>query len=124
MCMHEFDIWDKQRIDHITLTEFNYMMYALEYKYLKRKHELYELAFAIRDAQSTKNVGTEKKPKEQYNFKGVADILDLEKNYRRLNKGESMVFEQDDKPERPSVDILKQIQQINKGGGVKWQNTR
>ena len=122
--MHEFDIWDKQRIDHITLTEFNYMMYALEYKYLKRKHELYELAFAIRDAQSTKNVGTEKKPKEQYNFKGVADILDLEKNYRRLNKGESMVFEQDDKPERPSVDILKQIQQINKGGGVKWQNTR
>ncbi|UXU58993.1 hypothetical protein [Staphylococcus agnetis] len=124
MCMHEFDIWDKQRIDHITLTEFNYMMYALEYKYLKRKHELYELAFAIRDAQSTKNVGTEKKPKEQYNFKGVADILDLEKNYRRLNKGESMIFEQDDKPERPSVDILKQIQQINKGGGVKWQNTR
>ncbi|HEC2155311.1 hypothetical protein [Staphylococcus delphini] len=122
--MHEFDIWDKQRIDHITLTEFNYMMYALEYKYLKRKHELYELAFAIRDAQSTKNVGTEKKPKEQYNFKGVADILDLEKNYRRLNKGESMIFEQDDKPERPSVDILKQIQQINKGGGVKWQNTR
>ncbi|PCF45645.1 hypothetical protein B5B98_07270 [Staphylococcus delphini] len=122
--MHEFDIWDKQRIDHITLTEFNYMMYALEYKYLKRKHELYELAFAIRDAQSTKNVGTDKKPKEQYNFKGVADILDLEKNYRRLNKGESMIFEQDDKPERPSVDILKQIQQINKGGGVKWQNTR
>ncbi|WP_241521543.1 hypothetical protein [Staphylococcus delphini] len=100
------------------------MMYALEYKYLKRKHELYELAFAIRDAQSTKNVGTDKKPKEQYNFKGVADILDLEKNYRRLNKGESMIFEQDDKPERPSVDILKQIQQINKGGGVKWQNTR
>lgn len=124
MCMHEFDIWDKQRIDHMTLTEFNYMMYALEYKYLKRKHELYELAFAIRDAQSTKNVGTEKKPKEQYNFKGVGDILDLEKNYRRLNKGESMVFEQDDKPERPSVDILKQIQQINKGGGAKWQNTK
>lgn len=124
MCMHEFDIWDKQRIDHMTLTEFNYMMYALEYKYLKRKHELYELAFAIRDAKSTKNVGTEKKPKEQYNFKGVGDILDLEKNYRRLNEGKPIVFEQDDKPERPSTDILKQIQQLNKGGGVKWQNTR
>ena len=36
----------------MTLREFNYRMYALEYEQLDKDMEMYKLAFAIRDAQA------------------------------------------------------------------------
>ena len=40
----------------MTLREFNYRMYALEYEQLDRDMEMYKWAFAIRDAQAEQNV--------------------------------------------------------------------
>ena len=45
----------------MTLREFNYRMYALEYEQLDKDMDMYKLAFAIRDAQAEqRNVAVEK----------------------------------------------------------------
>ena len=55
--MSKLKIYDLQRIEMMTLREFNYRMYALEYEQLDKDMEMYKLAFAIRDAQAEqKNV--------------------------------------------------------------------
>ncbi|MDH9295021.1 hypothetical protein PYM70_03210 [Staphylococcus epidermidis] len=102
-------------INQMTLTEFNYRMYALHFELLRKEHDMYKLAFAIRDAASTKNVGTEKKPKEVYRFKSVQDILDYEYNYYRLLQGKDIVFSGDqiEDDEQPNA-LLEVIADINK----------
>lgn len=55
--MSKLKIYDLQRIEMMTLREFNYRMYALEYEQLDKDMDMYKLAFAIRDAQAEqKNV--------------------------------------------------------------------
>lgn len=117
MCMSELGIYDLSYIEKMTLCEFNYRMYALEYERLKEEYDLYKLAFAIRDAEATKQVGTGKNKKEEYMFNSVNDILDYEKNVKRLNKGEPIELESLDKNKddnKPSLDVLKQIRNHNK----------
>lgn len=113
-CMSDLKITRLADINNMTLTEFYYRMYALSFDVLKKEHDLYKLAFAIRDAATTKNVGTEKKPKEVYRFKSVKDILDYEYNYKRLLQGKSIVFKhevEDISPEQNA--LLKVIAEIN-----------
>lgn len=114
--MSEFGIYDLEKIEIMTLTEFNYRMYALEYEQLKREHEIYKLAFAIRDAKATRTEGSGKNAKEYYKYQSVKDILDLEKNIKRLNKGLPVELEGNEthKSEKPSLDVLKQIKELNK----------
>ena len=55
--MSKLKIYDLHRIEMMTLREFNYRMYALEYEQLDKDMDMYKLAFAIRDAQAEqKNV--------------------------------------------------------------------
>ena len=55
--MSKLKIYDLQRIEMMTLREFNYRMWSLEYEQLDKDMEMYKLAFAIRDAQAEqKNV--------------------------------------------------------------------
>ena len=49
--MSKLKIYDLKRIEMMTLTEFNYRMWAYEYEQLDKDMEMYKLAFAIRDAQ-------------------------------------------------------------------------
>ena len=48
--MSKLKIYDLDVIERMTLREFNYRMYALEYEQLDRDMDMYKLAFAIRDA--------------------------------------------------------------------------
>ena len=48
--MSKLKIYDLDVIEQMTLREFNYRMYALEYEQLDRDMDMYKLAFAIRDA--------------------------------------------------------------------------
>ncbi|MDU5634351.1 MAG: hypothetical protein E6021_11140 [Staphylococcus epidermidis] len=100
-------------INQMTLTEFNYRVYALHFELLRKEHDMYKLAFAIRDAASTKNVGTEKKPKEVYRFKSVQDILDYEYNYYRLLQGKDIVFSgdqiEDDEQQNALLEVIADI---------------
>lgn len=115
--MSELGIYDIDHIDQMTLREFNYRMYALEYEQLKEEYSLYKLAFAIRDAKSTKEVGTGKNKKEQYIFGTVNDLIDYQKNVKRLNKGEQIELENPEssnEDDKPSLDVLKQIKNHNK----------
>lgn len=117
MCMSELGIYDLQYIEQMTLCEFNYRMYALEYENLKEEYRLYKLAFAVRDAQATKQVGTGKNKKEEYIFGTVNDLIDYEKNIKRLNRGEQVELEnpeKDSNKDKPSLDVLKQIKNHNK----------
>ena len=50
--MSKLKIYDLKRIEMMTLTEFNYRMWAYEYEQLDKDMEMYKLAFAIRDAQA------------------------------------------------------------------------
>ena len=50
--MSELGIYDMKEIEVMTLTEFNYRMYAREYEMLKEEYDIYRLAFAIRDAKT------------------------------------------------------------------------
>lgn len=115
ICMTDLNIKRLDVINQMTLTEFNYRMYALHFELLRKEHDMYKLAFAIRDAASTKNVGTEKKPKEVYRFKSVQDILDYEYNYYRLLQGKDIVFSGDqiEDDEQPNA-LLEVIADINK----------
>ena len=47
--MSKLKIYDLDVIEQMTLREFNYRMYALEYEQLDRDMDMYKLAFAIRD---------------------------------------------------------------------------
>ena len=50
-------MYDLTKIEMMTLREFNYRMWSLEYEQLDKDMEMYKLAFAIRDAQAEqKNV--------------------------------------------------------------------
>ena len=52
--MSKLKIYDLDVIEQMTLREFNYRMYALEYEQLDRDMDMYKLAFAIRDAAAEK----------------------------------------------------------------------
>ena len=45
--MSKLKIYDLDVIERMTLREFNYRMYALEYEQLDRDMDMYKLAFAI-----------------------------------------------------------------------------
>ena len=111
--MSKLKIYDLQRIEMMTLREFNYRMYALEYEQLDKDMDMYKLAFAIRDAQAEqKNVVA--KGETEYRFKSANDIMDYEENVKRLNRGEPLKFGSDSKQEvnAPS-DLLKMIANHN-----------
>lgn len=115
--MSELGIYNIDVIDRMTLREFNYRMYALEYEQLKDEYQIYKLAFAIRDAESKKEVGTGKNKKEEYIFNSVNDLIDYQKNIKRLNKGEQIALENPESSKdenKPSLDVLKQIKNHNK----------
>ena len=113
ICMTDLNIKRLDVINQMTLTEFNYRVYALHFELLRKEHDMYKLAFAIRDAASTKNVGTEKKPKEVYRFKSVQDILDYEYNYYRLLQGKDIVFSgdqiEDDEQQNALLEVIADI---------------
>lgn len=113
ICMTDLNIKRLDVINQMTLTEYNYRMYALHFELLRKEHDMYKLAFAIRDAASTKNVGTEKKPKEVYRFKSVQDILDYEYNYYRLLQGKDIVFSgdqiEDDEQQNALLEVIADI---------------
>ena len=77
LCMSKLKIYDLQRIELLTLREFNYRMYALEYEQLDRDMEMYKLAFAIRDAQAEQKVKGGKKGEMEYKFSNADEIIDL-----------------------------------------------
>ncbi len=97
----------------MTLTEFNYRMHANEFIQLKREFERYKLAFAIRDAAATKNVGTEKEPKEEYIFKSPNDVLDYEENYKRIKEGKSIRFASERDDYEPNAALYDLIAEFN-----------
>ena len=63
LCMSKLKIYNLKDIEMMTLREFNYRMWALEYEQLDKDMEMYKLAFAIRDAQAEQKVKGGKKAK-------------------------------------------------------------
>lgn len=116
ICMSELNIYDLNYIEKMTLREFNYRMYALEYERLKEDMNMYKLAFAIRDAQAEEKKPGGKKGEAQYRFRGANDIIDYETNIKRLNRGEQVKYGSESQKEesKPSYDLLQQIANLNK----------
>ena len=113
--MSKLKIYDLDVIERMTLREFNYRMYALEYEQLDRDMDMYKLAFAIRDAAAEKrNVVV--KEETEYRFKSADDIMHYQENIQRLNKGEPVKFASEAKFEenKPPKDLLQQIAELNK----------
>ena len=114
--MSELGIYDIKDIEVMTLTEFNYRMYAREYEMLKEEYDIYRLAFAIRDAKAEQKKKGGKKGESEFKFRGADDIIHYQENIDRLNRGEPVQMgesasKEDDKP---SLDVLKQIRNHNK----------
>lgn len=114
--MSKLKIYDLKRIEMMTLTEFNYRMWALEYEQLDKDMEMYKLAFAIRDAQAEQKKKGGKKGDTEYKFKSADDIIDYQANIKRLNKGEPLKFGSESKFEedKPSKELLDMIANLNK----------
>ncbi|AFD22270.1 hypothetical protein [Staphylococcus hominis] len=112
--MSKLKMYDLNTIKMMTLTEFNYRMWAYEYEQLDKDMEMYKLAFAIRDAQAEQKKRGGRKGEVEYVFKSANDIIDYEENIKRLNRGEPLKFGSDSKKEvnAPS-DLLKLIAQHN-----------
>ncbi|UTT55209.1 hypothetical protein [Staphylococcus equorum] len=66
--MSELGIYDLKEIEVMTLTEFNYRMYAREYEMLKEEYDIYRLAFAIRDAKAEQKKKAAKKARTNSNI--------------------------------------------------------
>lgn len=113
--MSKLKIYDLDVIEQMTLREFNYRMYALEYEQLDKDMDMYKLAFAIRDAAAEKrNVAA--KGETEYRFKSANDIMHYQENIKRLDRGEPMKFASESKFEEnmPPKDLLQQIAELNK----------
>ena len=114
--MSELGIYDIKDIEVMTLTEFNFRMYAREYELLKEEYDMYRLAFAIRDAKAEQKKKGGKKGESEFKYNGADDIINYQENIDRLNRGEPVQMgesasKEDDKP---SLDVLKQIRNHNK----------
>lgn len=107
-------MYDLNTIKMMTLTEFNYRMWAYEYEQLDKDMDMYKLAFAIRDAQDEQKKRGGRKGETEYRFRSANDIMDYEENVKRLNRGEPLKFGSDSKKEvnAPS-DLLKMIANHN-----------
>lgn len=114
--MSKLKIYDLERIEMMTLTEFNYRMWALEYEQLDRDMEMYKLAFAIRDAQTEQKVKGGRKGESEYKFSNADEIIDYQANIKRLNRGEPLKFGGEAKFEdnKPSKEVLEMIAKFNK----------
>nr|DAI76947.1 MAG TPA: hypothetical protein [Caudoviricetes sp.] len=114
--MSKLKIYDLDQIEMMTLREFNYRMYALEYEQLDRDMEMYKWAFAIRDAQAEQKRKGGKKGETEYRFKSADDIMNYDENVKRLNRGEPLKFGSDAKFEhnKPPKDLLAEIAKLNK----------
>ena len=113
--MSELGIYDIKDIEVMTLTEFNYRMYAREYELLKEEYDMYRLAFAIRDAKAEQKKKGGKKGDNEFKFSSADDIIHYQDNLDRLNRGDPVQMgdsanQEDDKP---SFDVLKQITDHN-----------
>lgn len=108
MCMSDLKITSLEEINKLTLREFHFRMWALELDVLRSEFERYKLAFAIRDAAATKNVGTEKNPDHVYHYQTANDILDYEVNYRRILEGKSIEFANENDEVSPNENALLQ----------------
>ncbi|MDW4489115.1 hypothetical protein QI110_01260 [Staphylococcus saprophyticus] len=114
--MSELGVYDMKEIEMMTLTEFNYRMYAREYEMLKEEYDIYRLAFAIRDAKAEQKKKGAKKGESEFKYNGADDIINYQENINRLNRGEPVQMgesasKEDDKP---SLDVLKQIRNHNR----------
>ena len=85
LCMSKLKIYDLDVIEQMTLREFNYRMYALEYEQLDKDMDMYKLAFAIRDAAAEKETWRQKGETE-YRFKSANDIMHYQENIKRLDR--------------------------------------
>lgn len=114
--MSELGIYDMKDIEVMTLTEFNFRMYAREYELLKEEYDIYRLAFAIRDAKAEQKKKGGKKDETEFKFSGADDIIHYQQNIERLNKGEPVQMgEESEKDDNmPSLDVLKQIKNQHK----------
>ncbi|WP_200411919.1 hypothetical protein [Virgibacillus salexigens] len=70
----------------MTLTEFHYKRYAQEYKEIDKEYEMHKIAFLIRNAAATKEVGTGKNKKEEYEFKNFKDFFDYKKALKEIDQ--------------------------------------
>lgn len=116
LCMSKLKIYNLKDIEMMTLREFNYRMWALEYEQLDKDMEMYKLAFAIRDAQQEQKVKGCKKGEMEYKFSNADEIIDYQANVKRLNKGEPLKFGSESKFEdnKPNKDLLQMIANFNK----------
>ncbi|MEF2293145.1 hypothetical protein [Virgibacillus dokdonensis] len=71
----------------MTLTEFLYKKYAQEYKEIDELYKLHLAAFLNRNATLTKNVGTDKKPKEEFVYKKFDDFFDYDRIIKQVDEG-------------------------------------
>ncbi|WP_080875544.1 hypothetical protein [Oceanobacillus timonensis] len=73
-------------VEMMTLSEFHYKRYAQQYKEIDELHNMHLSAFLNRNVSATKNVGTEKKPKEEYVYENFEDFFDYEKVLKQIDE--------------------------------------
>lgn len=77
--MSDLKMTSLEEIDNLTLREFNYRMWALELDVLREEFERYKLAFAIRDAATTKMLVQKRSLKKFIDIKLLMTLLILRK---------------------------------------------
>lgn len=120
--MSQLKIYDLKEIEQLTLTEYYYRMWAKEYERLDQIQQMFDLAFSIRNAQLTENVGTENKPEEKNMFNDASDLLDYEENVKRLDEGLPIEFKERTKDIESAMTLkekLSLIAQVNKNANER-----
>ena len=79
--MSKLKIYDLDVIEQMTLREFNYRMYALEYEQLDKDMDMYKLAFAIRDAAAEKKKRGGKKKRQNIVSKVPMILCTIKKTF-------------------------------------------
>lgn len=104
-------------VDDMTLTEYFCLVHANYEKELYNEYILHKQAFASREVEAKKNVGSKKKPKEVWRYKDFNAFFNYEKALNDLRN-----FEKDKKntiQKQNETDILNAIAAANR---KKMQN--
>lgn len=104
-CMADLVVTSFSEIEEMTLTELYFRIEAQKLKELKKEHDIFKLAFAMRNVKATKNVGTKKKPREEWQFKQIKDIFDYEEYRRKLENFEP-INKEEPETEPQQLDIV------------------
>lgn len=112
--MSRFEKKSVEEVNDMTMTEFYCLTYARSEQDVYREYLMHKQAFVNREVEAKKNVGTKKKPEEQWIFKDFNSFFDYEKAIEDLKNFNTESQKAKDKNQPTQKEVAERIAEFNK----------